>query len=43
MLLMSTGVGGRGFQEEGFYFEGISKLKQHRRKCIDAKGDYIKK
>ena len=28
-----------GDQEEGFYFEG----KQHWRKCIKAKGDYIEK
>ena len=27
-----------GDQEEGFYFEGISKPKQRWRKCIDAKG-----
>ena len=32
-----------GDQEEGFYFEGIGKLEQHRRKCIKAKGDYIEK
>ena len=32
-----------GDQEEGFYFEGISKLEQHWRKCIEAKGDYIEK
>ena len=32
-----------GDQEEGFYFEGISKLVQHWRKCIEAKGDYIEK
>ena len=34
MLLMST----FGDQEEGFYFEGISKLEKHWRKCIEAKG-----
>ena len=28
-----------GDQEEGFYFEGISKLKQHWRKCINANRD----
>ena len=27
-----------GDQVEGFYFEGISKLEQHLRKCIEAKG-----
>ena len=27
--------------EEVFYFEGISKLEQNWRKCIEAKGDYI--
>ena len=32
-----------GDQEEGFYFEGISKLEQRWRKCIEAKGDYIEK
>ena len=30
-----------GDKEEGFYFEGISKLEQHWRKCIKAKGAYI--
>ena len=34
MLLMSMED-----QEEGFYFEGISKLEQHWRKCIEVKGD----
>ena len=29
--------------EEGFYFEGISKLKQRWRKCIEEKGDYTEK
>ena len=29
-----------GNQEEGFHFEGISKLEQRRRKCIETKGDY---
>ena len=28
-----------GNQEEGFYFERISRLEQHWRKCIKAKGD----
>ena len=32
-----------GDQEEGFYFEGISKLEQRWRKSIEAKGDYIEK
>ena len=32
-----------GDQEEGFYYEGISKLEQLWRKCIEAKGDYIEK
>ena len=32
-----------GDQEEHFYFEGISKLQQHWRKCIRTKGDYIEK
>ena len=32
-----------GDQEEGFYFEGISKLEQRWRKCIEAKGAYIEK
>ena len=32
-----------GNQEEGFYFEGISKLEQHWRKCIKAKGDHNEK
>ena len=30
-------------QEEYFSFEGISKLEQHWRRCIKAKGDYIEK
>ena len=30
-------------QEEGFYFEGISKLEKHWRKCIEVKGDYTEK
>ena len=30
-------------QEEGFYFEEISKLEQRWRKYIEAKRDYIKK
>ena len=29
-----------GDQEEGFYFEGKSKLEQCWRKCIEAKRDY---
>ena len=33
-----------GDQEEGFLnFEGISKLEQRWRKCIQAKGDYSEK
>ena len=32
-----------GDQKEGFYFEGITKLEQGWRKCIEAKGDYIEK
>ena len=32
-----------GDQVEGFYFEGMSKLEQHWRKCIETKGDYIDK
>ena len=28
-----------GDQDEDFYFEGISKLEQQRRKCIKMKGD----
>ena len=32
-----------GDQEEGFYFEGISKLEQYWRKYLEAKGDYIEK
>ena len=32
-----------GDQEEGFYFDGISKLEQSWRKCIKAKGDYVEK
>ena len=30
-----------GDQEEDFYFEGISKLEQHWKKYIEAKGVYI--
>ena len=30
-------------REEGFYSEGISKLEQRWRKCIEAKGDYTEK
>ena len=30
-------------QGEGFYFERISKLDQHWRKCIETKGDYFPK
>ena len=30
-----------GSQEEGFYFEGINKLKQHWRKCIKAKEESL--
>ena len=30
-----------GDQEEGFCFEGISKLEQRWRKCIETTGDYI--
>ena len=30
-------------QGEGFYFERISKLEQHWRKCIETKGDYFPK
>ena len=29
-------------QEEVFYFEGISKLEQRWRKCIEAKGDILR-
>ena len=36
-------VGYLGDQEEGFYFEMISKLKEHWRKYIEAKGDFIEK
>ena len=32
-----------GDQEESFYFEGICKLEQHLRKCIEARLDYIEK
>ena len=32
-----------GDQDEGVYFEWISKLEQHWRKCTEAKGDYIEK
>ena len=31
------------FMREGFCFEEISKLEQHWRKRIEAKGDYIEK
>ena len=32
-----------GDQEESFCFEGIRKLEQHLRKCIEARLDYIEK
>ena len=28
---------------KGFSFGGISKLEQHWRQCIEAKGDYVEK